>query len=346
MTPLICLSPAMTHLTSTTTARSRRGAILSLLGGALACAFGASAPAALAQTGFPDRPVKIIVPYPPGSSPDALARIVGDKLGETLGQVVTIENKPGAGGMLGARFVSTAPADGTTLLMYTPAWPASRIFIRKPLVSFPDGLEPLTLVAEGKVVFMASKGLPAATFDEMIAYARANPGKLNFATTGLGDSLLYFHAIQKHKGVKIEAIQYKGSSEYIPALVSNEVQLAWTPEYSMAPLVHDGKMKVLAITGNKRSVVYPSAPTFAELGLPMIRNNWMALFAPKGTPPELARKLGHELSKLIQQPDVRKRIEEIYFEPVGSTSQALRARLDAEYTEWSELARSVGIQPQ
>jgi tripartite-type tricarboxylate transporter receptor subunit TctC len=335
----------MTDLLSSMPCRSRRVACATLVGTVVALSSVWAAPAALAK-GYTDRPVKIVVPYPPGSTPDALARIVDDKLGETLGQVVTVENKPGAGGMLGARQVSTATPDGTTLLMFTAAWPASKIFVKKPLVSFPEGLTPLTLVAEGRAVFMASKDLPAASFNEMITYARSNPGKLNFATTGLGDSLLYFHTIQKHKGVKIETIQYKGSAEYIPALVSNDVQLAWTPEYSMLPLVKDGKMKPLAVTGDKRSTVYPDVPSFAELGLPMVRNNWFALFGPKGMSPQLAQQVGSELARLIQQPDVRKRIEEIYFEPVGSTPEVLRERLEKDYSEWSELARSVGIQPQ
>jgi tripartite-type tricarboxylate transporter receptor subunit TctC len=301
--------------------------------------------AAQAQT-YPARTVKIVVPYPPGSSPDALARLLADELGRQIKQTVLVENKPGASGMLGASAVANAAPDGNTLLMYTPAWSAAKIFMKKPLVSVPDGLEPVTLVAEGRFAFVAAGGLPAKTFAEMVAYAKAHPSRLNFATTGGGDSLLYFHSMLKEKGIRIEPIQYKGSAEYVSALVANEVQLAFAPEYTMLPLVKEGKLKILAVTGDTRSKAYPDAPLFSELGLPQIRNNWMALFAPKGTSPALVTKLNADLTAIIRLPDVDKRIRDIYFEPVGSTADQLRRRVDMEISEWTAVAKAAGIEPQ
>ena len=300
---------------------------------------------ALAQD-YPARAVKIVVPYPPGSSPDALARILSESLAKRINQPVVIDNKPGAGGMIGAKAVSEAPPDGTTLLMYTPAWSAAKVFMKKPPIAVPEALEPVTIVGEGRFAFTAAGALPARSFDEMVAYARANPGKLNFATTGLGDSLLYFHALSTEKGLQIQTVQYKGSAEYLAGLLANDVQLAFAPEYSMLPHVKEGKLKVLAVTGDTRSKAYPEVKTFAELGLPMIRNNWMAIFAPKGTPAALVNRINADLVAIIRSPEASKRIQDIYFEPMGSSPEQLRRRIDTEITEWTALGRKVGIEAQ
>lgn len=295
---------------------------------------------------YPARPVRIVVPYPPGSSPDALARILSEQLAKRINQPVVVENKPGAGGMIGAKAVSESTPDGNTLLMYTPAWPAAKIFMKKPPISVPEALEPVVIVGEGRFALTASAGLPARTFDEMVAHARAHPGKLNFATTGLGDSLLYFHAMGVEKGLKIQTVQYKGSAEYVAALIANDVQLAFTPEYSMLPHVKDGKLRVLAVTGETRSKAYPDAKTFIELGLPMVRNNWMAIFAPRDTPAALVQRINADLAAIIRSPETSKRIQDIYFEPVGSSPEQLRRRIETDLAEWSTLARKVGIEAE
>ncbi len=230
--------------------------------------------------------------------------------------------------------------------MYTPAWSAAKIFIKKPLVSVPDGLEPVTMVAEGSIAFTAAGALPAKNFNEMVAYAKANPGKVNFGTTGLGDSLLYSLLIQREKGIKFESIQYKGSAEYITAMMANDVQVAFTPQYSMLPYVKDGKLKILAVTGDKRSKIFPDVPTFSEVGLPRVRNNWFSVFAPRGTSPELVEKLNADLTAVIKSPEISKRIQDLYFNPVGSSAEQLRTRIQTEIEEWTNLAKQVGIEPQ
>lgn len=316
-----------------------------LIAASLALAAFTSPLTAIAQD-YPGRPVKIVVPYPPGSSPDALARILSEQLAKRINQTVVVENRAGAGGMIGAKAVSESAQDGNTLLMYTPAWPAAKVFMKKPPIAVPEGLEPVTIVGEGRFAFTAAGALPAKTFDEMVAHARANPGRLNFATTGLGDSLLYFHAMTTERGIKIETVQYRGSAEYVAALIANDVQLAFTPEYSMLPHVKEGRLKVLAVTGETRSRAYPDVKTFNELGLPMVRNNWMAIFAPQGTPAPLVQRINADLTAIIRSPEVSKRIQDIYFEPVGSSAEQLRRRIDTEITEWTALARKVGIEPQ
>lgn len=295
---------------------------------------------------YPARPVKIVVPYPPGSSPDALARIISEQLSRAIKQTVVVENKPGAAGMIGAKSVSEAAPDGSTLLMYTPAWPATKIFVKKPAIAVPEGLEPVTLVAEGRFAFVGSGALAATNFSELMAHAKANPGKLNFATTGPGDALLYFETLKAEKEIKVETIQYKGSSQYLTALMANEVQLGFPPDYTTLPLVRDGKLKAYALTGDKRSSAYPNVPTFKELGLPNIRGPWMALFAPRGTPAALVNKLNADLTAIIKSTDGSKRIQDISFEPVGSSAEQLRRRVQNDIEQWSVLAKKIGIEAE
>ncbi|NUA26931.1 Bug family tripartite tricarboxylate transporter substrate binding protein [Cupriavidus basilensis] len=296
--------------------------------------------------GYPDRPVKLVVPYPAGSSTDALARILSEALGKRIRQAVVVENRAGAGGMIGAKAVSDSPSDGNTLLMYTPAWPAQKIFVKNPAVPVPDGLKPVSLVALGRLALVAPQALPAKTFAELISYAQAHPGKLNYSTTGPGDVLLDFEILKSSARVQMEHIQYKGAANQLNALLANEVQLGLQPEYTPLPFVKDGKLKVLAVTGDKRSTVYPDAPTFKELGLPKIRNNWMAIFAPGGTPPTTIKKLNADLVAVINTPEVSKRFSDIYFEAVGSTPEQLRQQIQMDITDWAAVAKSAGIQPE
>jgi len=293
-----------------------------------------------------DKPIKIVVPYPAGSTPDSLARIISDGLAKRINRAVTVENRPGGGGMIGAKFVSDSVPDGSTLLMYTSAWSAAKIINKQPLVSVPDGLEPVTLAAEGAFALTSSGAFAPRTFDEFARYAKENPGRVNYATTGQGDNFLYEHLIQKEKGFKMEAIQYKGSSEYVAALVSNDVQVAITPQYTMLPFVKDGRMRILAVSGNSRSKVYPDAPTFQELGIPQIRNNWFAMFAPRGTSAALIQKINSDVVAVIRSPEASRKIQDIYFEPVGSSAEVMQQRIATDIAEWTDLARAVGIKPQ
>lgn len=320
----------------------RRAALqAALILGAAACL-----PLTASAQNYPTRTVKIVVPYPAGSTPDALARIVAENLSKRIQQPVVIDNKPGAGGMIGAKFVSEAAPDGNTLLMFTPAWSAAKVFMNKTPVPIPDGLEPVTMVAEGSATFVAASAVPVNSFNELVSYAKTHPGKLNFATTGMGDNYLYSLMMQREKGFTMESIQYKGSAEFMTALVANDVQVAFTPPYNMVPLAKDGRIKVLAVTGSKRLKAFPDVPSFAELGLPKIRNNWFSLFAPRGTPADMVAKLNADLSAVIKGPEASTRIQDIYFEPVGSSAAHLRTRIQTEIDEWTALARAAGIQPQ
>lgn len=290
--------------------------------------------------------MRIVVPYPPGSSPDAMARILSEGLSAKINQSVVVENKPGASGMIGARDISTSPQNGTDLLVYTPAWSAAKIFLRQPPIPIPDGLAPVRLIGEGRFALTVTAELPVDSFEEFAAYARSRPGELNFATTGLGDAYLYFHELSRAAGIKMEPVQFKGSAEYLPALISNNVQVALAPEYTALPFVKEGRLKVLAISGDKRSPAYPDTPTFTELGYPLIRNLWIGVFASPQTPAPLLDRIGRDLGEVIANPDIQKKIKQIYFDPINGDRQAFAQRIGTEIRDWQKLADNVGITPQ
>lgn len=295
---------------------------------------------------YPTRPVRFVVPYPAGSSPDMLARLIGEHLGRRIKQTVIIDNKAGAAGMIGARSIADSPADGNTLLMYTPAWPAQKIFVKKPLLPVPEGLKPVTLVATGRLALVAAQALPATNFSEMVGYAKAHPGKLNYATTGPGDVLLDFEILKRATGIKVEHIQYKGAALIITALVANEVQLGLQAEATTEAFVKEGKLKVFGVTGETRSAVYPDAPTFNELGLPKIRSNWMGIFVHSGTHGDTVSRLNADLVAVIKSAEVSKRMAAVHFEPVASTPEQLGQRVQSDIADWTAIAAAVGIQPE
>ena len=320
----------------TKTLTLRRSLILTLL----------ALPLAASAQDYPTRTVKFVVPYPAGSSPDMLARLIGEHLGRRIKQTVIIENKAGAGGMIGAKSVADSPADGNSLLMYTPAWPAQKIFVKKPLLPVPEGLKPVTLVATGRLALVAAQALPARSFAEMVSYAKAHPGKLNYATTGPSDVLLDFEILKHATGIKLEHIQYKGAAPIITALVANEVQLGLQAESTTEGFVKEGKLKVFGVTGDTRSTVYPEAPTFKELGLPTIRSNWMAIFVHSGTSDDMVARLNADLVAVIKSPEVNKRIAAAHFEPVASSPEQLGQRVQTDIADWSAIAAAVGILPE
>ena len=311
----------------------------------LGCLLAVSAAAAKAN-GYPNGSVKIVVPYPAASGTDAIARIVAEELGRKIKQPVIVENRPGAGGLIGTRYVTTTAPNGLTLLMHTTAWPAQPIFVRNPGVSVPDALEPISKVAQGRLVLTVPKDLAANTFQEMVAYAKEHPGKLNYGTTGPGDVLLSFGVMQDKYAVKMEHIQYRGSAPLLNALVASEVQMSLQSEFPPLPFVKEGRLKTLAITGEGRSKVYPNTPTFTELGLPNVRSNWMGLFAPKDTPKDVLDRINRDVNEVLRSPETIKRVENLYFEAKPTTREELRQQIQQSITEWTALAARLGITPQ
>ncbi|WP_064573236.1 Bug family tripartite tricarboxylate transporter substrate binding protein [Cupriavidus gilardii] len=316
---------------------------------AMLCAAAVPALSASAAEAFPSKPIRLIVPFTPGGTTDILARLVAQKAGEALGQPMVVENRPGAGGNIGAEAAARSAADGYTLLMGTLGTQVTNQFIypRMPYDSAKD-FAPVTLVANSPNVLLVNSTLPANSIGELIALARREPGKINYASTSTGGSPhLSGELLSMMAGVKMQHVPYKGAAPAMTDLLAGQVNLMFDNLPSALAQIQGGKIKALAVTGVKRASVLPSVPTVRESGLPDYEvNSWFGLLAPAGTPPERVRRLQQAVDKVLAMPDVRKRIQELGAEPGGEGSAAFAAQIKADTDKWARVIRSAGIKAQ
>ncbi|WP_456281544.1 tripartite tricarboxylate transporter substrate binding protein [Cupriavidus sp. JZ107] len=316
---------------------------------AMLCAAAVPALSASAAEAFPSKPIRLIVPFTPGGTTDILARLVAQKAGEALGQPMVVENRPGAGGNIGAEAAARSAADGYTLLMGTLGTQVTNQFIypRMPYDSAKD-FAPVTLVANSPNVLLVNSTLPANSIGELIALARREPGKINYASTSTGGSPhLSGELLSMMAGVKMQHVPYKGAAPAMTDLLAGQVNLMFDNLPSALAQIQGGKIKALAVTGVKRASVLPSVPTVRESGLPDYEvNSWFGLLAPAGTPPERVRQLQQAVDKVLAMPDVRKRIQELGAEPGGEGSAAFAAQIKADTDKWARVIRSAGIKAQ
>lgn len=324
-----------------------RRAVLAAI--AVLCSATVPAMTANAAEAFPSRPIRLIVPFTPGGTTDILARLVAQKAGETLGQPMVVENRPGAGGNIGAEAAARSAADGYTLLMGTLGTQVTNQFIypRMPYDSATD-FAPVTLVANSPNVLLVNSTLAANTIGELIALAKREPGKINYASTSTGGSPhLSGELLNMMAGVKMQHVPYKGAAPAMNDLLAGQVNLMFDNLPSALGQIQGGRIKALAVTGVKRASVLPSVPTVRESGLPDYEvNSWFGLLAPAGTPPERLRQLEQAIDKVLAMPDVRKRIQELGAEPGGEGSAAFAAQIKADTDKWSRVIRTAGIKAQ
>ncbi len=316
---------------------------------AVLCSATVPALSANAAEAFPSRPIRLIVPFTPGGTTDILARLVAQKAGEVLGQPMVVENRPGAGGNIGAEAAARSAPDGYTLLMGTLGTQVTNQFIypRMPYDSAKD-FAPVTLVANSPNVLLVNSTLAANSIGELIGLARREPGKINYASTSTGGSPhLSGELLNMMAGIKMQHVPYKGAAPAMTDLLAGQVNLMFDNLPSALAQIQGGKIKALAVTGIKRASVLPSVPTVREAGLPDYEvNSWFGLLAPAGTPPERLRQLQQAVDKVLAMPDVRKRIQELGAEPGGEGSAAFAAQIKADTDKWSRVIRSAGIQAQ
>lgn len=297
---------------------------------------------AAAQTSYPNRPIRLLVGVPPGGSTDALTRIFGDWLQESTGQPTVVENKPGANTAIAADTVARAPADGYTLLVATEAHviiPQLTKLSYDPIKSF----EPVGTIGLNRFVLTVHPSVPVNTVPEFVAYAKARPGQLNFGSSGnAGTSHLGLEKFKLKTGVSIVHIPYRGAGPALTDAIAGVVQVSmWTP---MALSSHTGKLKPLAVTGNKRLPALAQVPTFAEAGLTDFEHkSWLSVYAPAGTPKAVVDKLNTEISKMLASPKVRQRLDAAGVEPLVSTPEALTAMNQAEIADTRNLIRAANI---
>lgn len=299
--------------------------------------------AALAQPTWPTRPVRIVVPYAPGGITDTVTRLSAPKIQEAIGQPVLVENKVGNGGALATEYVAKSPADGYTLLMGSAAPQTLNQFIQK--LGY-DGLKdfaPVTLINTNPLVLLVNPALPAQNVKELIALAKAQPGKLNFA--GAGGLTQFSGEIFKFMaGVDMVYVPYKGGAPATAAAVAGDAQVTFANYSDALPQMRGGKLRALGITSGKRFPQSPEVPTIGEAGIPGYAvDSWNGLFAPAGTPAEIVNRISAAVQQGFRDPALRKRMEDIGATPVGDSPEQFRALVQSELQKWGTFVKQTGI---
>jgi tripartite-type tricarboxylate transporter receptor subunit TctC len=302
--------------------------------------------AAAAQDNYPSKPVRIIVPFSPGGVADLLPRIVGQKLSEKWGQPVVVENKVGAAGNIGMAEGARAAPDGYTLTL-APAGNLTVnpiLFKNLPFDTYKD-LTPVTNLAESPNVLVVNPSVPAKTFQELVAYAKANPGKLNFASPGPGSGAhLAGELLNLDAGIRMVHVPYKGLAPAVNDLLGGQVQAMFAGISTVLQYIQSGKLRALAIASPKRSAQLPEVPTVAQSGYPGFDvTSWYGIVAPAGTPPAIIRKVQQGMAQALHDPDVQARLAGLGLEPVGNTPGEFDAMIKAETRKWADIVRRANI---
>jgi tripartite-type tricarboxylate transporter receptor subunit TctC len=295
---------------------------------------------------YPAKPIHLIVPFPPGGGNDTVARAIAQQVGPDLGQPVVIDNRPGAGGSVGAELAAKAPPDGYTLFL---AGVGSHVVnpnlhARLPYDPVRD-FTPITLLATAPSVLVVNPAVPARTVAELTAYARAHPGKLNYASNGNGSAAQLAAAMyESMANVRMVHVPYKGIAPALTDLLSGEVQLMFGTVVALVPHIQAGKLRALAVTSRSRSALLPDVPTLAESGVAEYEaGSWYGVMAPAGTPREIVERLHDAIVKALRQPEVAKRLAAEGAMVIGSTPEAFGAHLKAELARVGKVVRAAGI---
>jgi len=308
-----------------------------------------AATAAGAQTNpaasYPSRAITMVVPFPAGGTTDILGRFVGQALSAAWSQPVVIENRGGAGGNIGAGAVAKAAPDGYTLLVGTVGTNAinASLYAKMPYDTLKDFVA-VTQIAAVPNMLVVTPSLPVNSVAELIAYAKANPGKLNMASSGNGTSIhLSGELFKVMTGVDMVHVPYKGSAPALNDLISGQVQLMFDNMPSALPQVKGGTLKALAVTSATRSPAMPDLPTVAEAGVPGFEaSSWFGIFAPAGTPKEIVDKLQAEIARILKTPEMAERLAQQGAAPVGNTSAEFTAYTQAEFKKWADVVKASG----
>ncbi len=317
-----------------------------VLAAALAATAGAIVPAAaFAQQAYPSKIITIIVPFAAGGTTDILARVIAQGLTTELGQSVVVDNRAGAGGNIGGQMAARAPADGYTLFMGTVGTHAINAALYKKMPFDPiKDFAPLTRVANVPNLLVANPSQPYKTVQELIAYAKANPGKVNFGSSGSGSSIhLSGELFKSMAKVDMQHVPYKGSAPAVTDLLGNQIGIMFDNMPSAIQHVRSGKLRPIAVTTAKRSPELPDVPTIAEAGVPGYEaTSWFGMFAPANTPAPIVAQLNKALVKVLAQPDIKKKINEQGAETAGETPEQFAAFIQKEAVKWGKVVKESG----
>lgn len=297
---------------------------------------------------YPDRPIRLVVPWAPGGNVDIVTRIVAASMSDELKQTVLVENRPGANGAVGMESVFRATPDGYTLVIAVAETHALNPALRQTLPYDPlKGFVSMGIVDRFPFSLVIGSKLPSTDLKSFVAYAKEQPGKLNFSSWGRGSlSHVAFELLKQSTGMDMVHVPFNGAAPAIGALVGGSVQGFVAPVSLARPYGADGRVKVLAVTSEKRLDVLPGVPTFTELGYPVVVVGWHVIAAPAGTPGEAVQAVNKALNAVLAKPDVKDKLLKAGVEPGGGTPQEAQALVDAEFARWGDVARKAGIKPE
>jgi tripartite-type tricarboxylate transporter receptor subunit TctC len=299
---------------------------------------------AVAEDGYPNRTIRLIVPIPPGAAADILPRIVMEKLGARWGQPLVVENRPGANSNIGAQAAAQASPDGYTLLA-TPPPPLVVNQKLYPNLGFdPNSFVPVTILAVVTNVLVANPKLPFSSLSDMIAFAKAKPGALRYASAGVGSSPhLAMEWLADLAGVRLTHVPYNGLTQALSDVTAGHVDMMFNNTFNVLPLLKDGKLKALGVDSEKRLSELPDLPAIAEQYPGYVVTAWFAVVAPPGTPSAIAEKLSRAISEIIREPDVAHRFRVLLAEPIGSTPEATAAFIQRERERWQRMVSAAAV---
>jgi tripartite-type tricarboxylate transporter receptor subunit TctC len=317
---------------------------LAFIRGLVAIALMAFAAGAAAQP-YPNKPIKLINPWSPAGPAELLARLVGAKISEQLGQPVLIESKPGANGTIGATFVAKSAPDGYTILFshVGPMAISPAVVEKMPYDTLKD-FEPITEVAAGALVLLVRNDIPAKTVPELIAYAKANPGKLSCGSVGPASTThLACEQFNMLGGVSTIHVPYKGSAPVVTDMLGGQISLTFLNVAGVMPQIKAGQLRPLAVTTLKRSAVLPDLPTMNEILPGFEVNSWYGMMAPAGTPKEIVNLLQREVAKALKQPDIVERLSQLGLDGVGSTPEEHAAQIKSDLVRWAKIVKAANL---
>ncbi len=298
-----------------------------------------------AADSYPSKPIRLVVPFAPGGGSDVVGRITGQKLSESLGQTVVVDNRPGAASMLGTELVAKSQPDGYTLLLADLALTSNGAYYTKqappdPLKSF----VPVALVAETPYILMVHPGFPATTIKDFIAQAKSQPGKINVGSSGNGGGLhLTLELFKLKAGIDLNHIPYKGGGPALADTIAGQIQGTFIGMGGSLPFVQTGRLKPLVVTSSKRSAALPNIPTLTELGYDVVVTNWYGVVAPAGTPKPIVARLYDEIGRGLAQPDMRDRLVGTGLEPVAQSPGHFQRLIEAEIKRWAQTIKDARI---
>jgi len=292
---------------------------------------------------YPTRPIRLVVPFAPGGGNDILARLLGQHMGRALGQQFVIENRPGAAGSIGARAVAKASPDGYTLLVSPPGPLTINHLLYRDIGYSPQKFAPVSLLAKIPNALVVRKELPAKTMSELVAYGKANPGKLTYGTQGAGSTAHLTSALlEMRAGIKMVHVPYRGAVPALNDIIAGHIDMFFIGTQIALPLVQEGKLRALAVTGKERWKGMPDVPTMQEQGFKDFNVvNWFGAWLPAGAPPEIVARLQAEIARTLQEPDIQKEFDTLGLRSVGSSPEEFASFVAKDAETAREIARRI-----